>query len=273
MNKAYATWRHDRLNLGESSAVIGITRNIGQGVSRLFLWVYVATSLCGVDNAHASRLTPLQILALGDSYTIGEGIRREDNWPSQLIAALHHRGISVQPPTIVARTGWTTTALLQALKQTELEASYDIVTLQIGVNNQFRAMLREFQDDAFARDFHELLEICLAFVENDASRVLVVSIPNYRNTVAGRYFDGSRIDREIGEYNQIARETTARIGAQWLDVTRLSLEVGSNPNMTSTDKLHPSAAMYKKWVQSVLLEAVYRRTHRLRNKTFWSRPE
>ena len=150
-----------------------------------------------------SGTAPVDFLALGDSYTIGEGVEDEQRWPVQLAAALRARGVAIAHPQIIARSGWTTDELSAAIDAEDahgnLQPHYDLVSLQIGVNNQYRGRSVEDYRDEFSR----LFERAVAFAGGDPAHVLVLSIPDWGTTpfaqASGR--DRAQIAREIDEYN------------------------------------------------------------------------
>ena len=127
---------------------------------------------------HATPAAEVRLLALGDSYTIGEGVAPEDRWPMQLAALLRTHGLHVAEPKIIARTGWTTDELAAAIANTDVKEHYDLVTVQIGVNNQFRGR----SVDEYRAQFGALLARAIGFAGGRASHVIVVSIPDWGQT-------------------------------------------------------------------------------------------
>ncbi len=198
--------------------------------------------------ADAAPAAEIRILSLGDSYTIGEGVRPNERWPMQLAAMLRARGIPVADPTIVARTGWTTDELARGIEATPPAGTYDVVTLMIGVNDQYRGRAaNEYRDR-----FRTLLDRAAAFAGGRPSRVIVVSIPDWGVTpfAAGR--DRTRIAAEIDAFNAVNREEAARAGAHYVDVTPSSRGAADRPALVAGDGLHPSTAMYEEWTRIVL---------------------
>nr|WP_193570561.1 SGNH/GDSL hydrolase family protein [Luteibacter yeojuensis] len=187
---------------------------------------------------------------MGDSYTIGEGVEEEGRWPVQLAARLRERGIAVDAPRIVATTGWTTDELSAAMDAAALLPRYDLVTLLIGVNNQYRGRsVAEYREQFLA-----LLRRA-AELAGDVRRVLVVSIPDWGVTSFAEGRDRAAIAREIDTFNAVARDETLRMHAHWVDVTPASREAGARPGMLVDDGLHPSAAQYAIWTRTILSEA------------------
>lgn len=189
----------------------------------------------------------IRILALGDSYTIGEGVAEADRWPVRLAAMLRARGTTVAPPKIIARTGWTTDELSAAIDAARPDSAYDVVTLLIGVNNQYRGR----SEEQYRTQFRALLERAITLAGGRASRVLVVSIPDWGVTpfAAGR--DRSAIARAIDRFNAINRDEAARGGAHYADITPVSRRAAADASLTAADGLHPSAAMYAAWLDVI----------------------
>lgn len=188
---------------------------------------------------------PRSFLALGDSYTIGEAVPEEDRWPSQLTRALAEIGIDMRDPEIIARTGWTTTELKTAIDERKPSTTYDLVSLQIGVNNQYRSM----DIDVFVREFKELLEIAIELAGNRPDRVFVVSIPDWGVTPFAEGRDRKQIATEIDAYNRIKRAACAGRGVTYFEITDISRMVPEQDGLVASDGLHPSAVMYAAWVQ------------------------
>lgn len=189
----------------------------------------------------------MRYLALGDSYTIGEGVPEQSRWPALLVQRLRAAGHAVGEPEVIATTGWTTDELDAAIRRTSPAAHRDLVTLSVGVNNQYRARaLAEYR-----QQFAELLERAIGFADGHASRVLVVSIPDWGVTpfAAGR--DRQAIAHEIDAFNAAARELAAKRGASWVSVTELSRSHGSDARYLTEDGLHPSTVAYSEWVALV----------------------
>ncbi len=198
-------------------------------------------------------------LALGDSYTIGESVPESARWPLQLVARLHANGIRLDPPRIIATTGWTTDELSAAMDDSTFAPPYTLVTLMIGVNNQFRGRdVREYH-----QQFDALLMRAIHLAGNDATRVIVLSIPDWGATPYGHGSgrDLANVTAQIDAFNVVAQQATKARGASWVDVTPVSREVAHHPELAAHDGLHPSAAMYARWVELVLpvVEARLRR--------------
>ena len=194
----------------------------------------------------------LRLLALGDSYTIGQGVEASARWPEQLNERLRENGFAVSPPEIIARTGWTTQQLLRTIELSSLRGPYDIVTLMIGVNNQFHGLgVQEYREDLVS-----LLDRAVTLAGGETSRVIVISIPDWGATPFASGRDGDRIRKEIDLFNAVNREQTAIAGARYVDVTPVSREAPTDPDLVADDGLHPSAKMYGMWVELILPEAL-----------------
>jgi lysophospholipase L1-like esterase len=189
-------------------------------------------------------------LALGDSYTIGEGIHEAGRWPLQLAAALREEGIALADPRIIATTGWTTDELSAAIDAAGPLGCFGLVSLLVGVNNQYRG--RDL--DNYREEFDALLVRAVGFASNRADRVLVLSIPDWGVTpfAAGTGRDLATIARELDDYNAAARALCLARGIAFVDITPASRQLGADPMMLAADGLHPSAAMYAQWARLAL---------------------
>lgn len=189
----------------------------------------------------------LPYLALGDSYTIGEGVDPAGRWPMQLAAALRDIGVAVDDPRILATTGWTTDELEAGIDAAAPQGTFAFVSLLIGVNDQYRGR----SVDAYRPRFTALLQRALAFAGDRAARVLVLSIPDWGVTpyavASGR--DRVQIGQELDAYNAAAAAICAEHDVAFVDITDLSRQWGGETVMLADDGLHPSAAMYALWHQ------------------------
>lgn len=190
----------------------------------------------------------LTFLALGDSYTIGESVDSALRWPVQLAARLRARGVPLQDPRVLARTGWTTDELSAAMDGAALSGPYDLVSLLIGVNNQYRG--RNVEE--YRSQFRELLDRAVELSGGDAGRVLVLSIPDWGATPFAGGRDRERVTREIDAFNTVKQDETDRLGIRFVDVTGISREAAADSGLVADDGLHPSGAMYARWVEEVL---------------------
>jgi len=190
----------------------------------------------------------LYFLALGDSYTIGESVAPNERWPELMVGALRKRGLAFTDPLIVAQTGWTTAELMAGVEQADVQGIFDLVSLQIGVNNQYRG------EDAgiYRSEFRRLLEWAVAFAAGNPGRVAVFSIPDWGVTPYANGWDREQISREIDAFNQINRSETEQAGARYVDVTGQSRLAAQDPSLIAVDGLHPSGKMYAAWVSLAL---------------------
>ena len=181
-------------------------------------------------------------LALGDSYTIGEGVEASGRWPNQLAARL-----GLDAPEIVAQTGWTTDELSAAMDAHAFRPPYALVTLLIGVNNQYRG--RDLA--SYRGEFTQLLQRAIELAGENPRHVVVVSIPDWGITPFARGRDARAIAREIDAYNAANREIAGNSHAHYADVTGISRDRGEREDMLVSDGLHPSAAMYARWLDAI----------------------
>ena len=193
---------------------------------------------------------PLTYLALGDSYTIGEGVAPRERWPMQLAAALREGGIAVGDPRVIATTGWTTDELSTAMDAAEPLGAWDFVSLLIGVNNQYRGR----DAGEYEQQFDALLRRAVSLAGDRADRVLVLSIPDWGVTPFARTdgADPARVERELDDYNERARLRCEATGVAFVDITPVSRARGADPAMLVADGLHPSGAMYALWTAQAL---------------------
>jgi lysophospholipase L1-like esterase len=189
---------------------------------------------------------PLHYLALGDSYTIGEAVPASARWPAQLVERLRQQGVLIDDPRIVALTGWTTDELSTGIDQADLAPSHDLVTLLIGVNNQYR----DRSADDYRHEFAKLLQRAIGFAGNRPARVVVVSIPDWGVTrfAHDNGKDPSQIAHALDIYNAIARDEAIHAGAHFVDITGISRQ---HPELVAGDGLHPSAAQYTLWTTAI----------------------
>jgi len=194
--------------------------------------------------------TALSFLALGDSYTIGEGVPESGRWPVQLAKALRDEGIALADPRIIATTGWTTDELAWGVDGAEPLGEWDFVTLLIGVNNQYRG--RSAID--FRGEFETLLQRAIRYARGRADRVLVLSIPDWGVTpfVKTTKSTPEQVATELDAYNAAAQVVCEAHEVAFVDITPVSRERGGEADMLAEDGLHPSASMYTLWTALTL---------------------
>ncbi len=192
----------------------------------------------------APQTNSIRYLALGDSYTIGESVSENERWPNQLAGMLAEKDIQTDV-TIIARTGWTTAELWDGIQANPPQGTYDLVSLLIGVNNQYRG----YSLDEYREQFRFLLTKSIEYAGGDANRVFVVSIPDWGVTPFAADRDRDQIAKDIDAFNSVNRAETESAGAHYLDITPTSRQALEDPALTAVDGLHPSGKMYKLWVE------------------------
>lgn len=219
--------------LGEAALVAG-------------LLAYGLRTLREAKAASAAPAREARVLALGDSYTIGEAVPAAERWPMQVAALLRTERVAVADPEIIATTGWTTDELAAGIAARAPRGPYDLVTLLIGVNNQYRGR----SADEYRGEFTGLLRQAVGFAGGDARKVIVVSIPDWGVTPFADGRDRAEIGRAIDAFNAIGREEATRAGAAFVDITATSRE--RHPGWEASDGLHPSGAQYAAWSRLIL---------------------
>lgn len=189
----------------------------------------------------------IRYLALGDSYTIGESVPEADRWPHQLAKQLEAEDIQAEL-TIIARTGWTVDELWQGMQASPPEGTYDLVTLLVGVNDQYRG----YPVEGYRQDFQFMLGKAIDYAGGEPGKVIVLSIPDWGITpfAAGR--DSAQIAAEIDEFNAVNRDEATSAGVHYVDVTATSRMASRDPDLIAGDGLHPSGKMYALWAEAVL---------------------
>lgn len=187
-------------------------------------------------------------LALGDSYTIGESVPESERWSVQLAKLLKQAGIPLTPSDLIARTGWTTAELAEAIQASGNGKTYALVSLLIGVNNQYRGQSAE----RYRTEFADLLKTATSFAGGNPEKVFVLSIPDWGVTpfAAGR--DRQQIAEEIDAFNAIAREECRKWGIPYVDITPLSRRAADDLSLVASDQLHFSGKMYQQWAEQAL---------------------
>lgn len=192
-------------------------------------------------------MTNIRFLALGDSYTIGESVPEPDRWPNQLAELLEDNGIRAEV-TIIARTGWTVKELWEGIQANPPEGRYDMVSLLIGVNDQYRG----YPSDGYREDFRSMLGKAIEYAGGDPKRVVVLSIPDWGFTPFAADRDTEPISLQIDEFNAINLEESQNAGAHYVDVTVISRMGMDDFELLAGDRLHPSGKMYAMWAEKAL---------------------
>lgn len=189
----------------------------------------------------------IRYLALGDSYTIGESVPEEQRWPMQLAERLRDKGYRVDKPVIIARTGWRTDQLRDAIVASGQPLDFNLVSLLIGVNNQYQKRSVE----SYTPEFRQLLEMAIAHAGGRKDRVFVVSIPDYGFTPFGEPRK-DQITSAIDAFNARNKAIADSAGVVWFNITDISRRGLTEPDLVASDKLHPSGKMYEEWVDRIL---------------------
>jgi lysophospholipase L1-like esterase len=180
-------------------------------------------------------------LALGDSYTIGQSVSEAERFANHTVQILRSQNIKINDPKIIATTGWTTKNLLDAINAVTLPTNYDVVSLLIGVNNQYQGRSL----DEYKSEFTLLLNRAIDYAGNKPSHVFVLSIPDYSVTPFASGSNKTKIATEIDQLNAANKTIASQLGVNYLDITPISRE--PDPSLIANDGLHPSGKQYKRW--------------------------
>jgi lysophospholipase L1-like esterase len=210
-------------------------------ISILFLLIHATLS------SQTLKLSqPVRFLALGDSYTIGSGIDPTESWPNQLYQRLVYAGYSRDKIQIIAQAGWRTDNLAKAIRETNPSSDFNLVSLLIGVNNQYQgASIEKYEED-----FENLLKTAIKLAGGIKSSVFILSIPDYGYTPLWQGF--SEVSSEIDKFNNINRKIAQDYDVKYFDITPVSRLGLSDPSLVSGDALHPSALMYTMWTDLIM---------------------
>jgi lysophospholipase L1-like esterase len=184
---------------------------------------------------------------LGDSYTIGESVEEGARYPVQAARLLREKGVLCEAPEIIATTGWTTSDLLSAMPQAAPHQSYDLVTLLIGVNDQYRGWSQE----QYSREFETLVQRSVRLAGDSASHVIVLSIPDYSVTPFARNSNKALIAAQIDSFNIINSRISKEHHVRYLDITEESRKAASDPSLVASDGLHFSGKEYAVWAAMI----------------------
>ena len=191
----------------------------------------------------------IKYLALGDSYTIGQSVCETCNYPQQLNTSLE----AIYPETkfslkIIAKTGWTTSNLISAINEDNPQSNYDLVTLLIGVNNQYQGI----NFSVYEKEFPELLNKAITLAKGDKKNVVVLSIPDYAFTPFGTMFGGTtKISTEIAQYNSFAENYCKANEVTFVSITDITQKGIQIPSLVAGDGLHPSKEAYTLFVERI----------------------
>ncbi|MFN5549915.1 MAG: SGNH/GDSL hydrolase family protein [Bacteroidota bacterium] len=209
---------------------------------RYLLFVSLLMTLSTSMNAQEKKY-----LALGDSYTIGESVSEAERWPNQLRDSLNKKGYAIGKPTVIATTGWRTDNLKNAMNIAQLKPEYDLVSLLIGVNNQYQGK----SSDQYAIEFEDLLKTAIHLAKGRKENVFVVSIPDYGFTPFGKP-NQETITKAIDLFNEINARITYKYKVQYFNITEISRDGLTDPSLVAGDGLHPSGKMYAQWVELIV---------------------
>jgi lysophospholipase L1-like esterase len=213
-----------------------------------FVLIFLLITFTNAKNVVKMNSSPYSYLALGDSYTIGESVPLAENFPSQTVQLLRKSGFSFNEPEIVAKTGWTTDELQTAINNHHFQTKYDFVSLLIGVNNQYRG--RSVAE--YATEFESLLKQAIQFAGNDASRVVVLSIPDWGVTPFATGSNKEKIAEEIDAYNTANKEIALKYKVHYIDITPGTREAATDNTLLAADGLHYSGKEYGRWAERVV---------------------
>lgn len=192
----------------------------------------------------------ISYLALGDSYTVGEAVNQEESFPYQLMAQLKNQGYNTTSAEVIAETGWRTDELLKKAKRANKKETYDLVSLLIGVNNEYQGQTVE----EFEPEFRACLQHAIDHATKGNKGVFVLSIPDYAYTPFGK--ENKKISKRINEFNAVCARIAREKKVKYIDITAISRNGLNDPSFVASDGLHPSAIQYKIWVNSFISEVV-----------------
>jgi len=222
-----------------------------------WIWsIFVLVTACSAENSNKTMVEPeipieagvYRYLSVGDSYTIGESVPENDRWSVILTDLLRKNNVKIANPEIIARTGWTTAELAEGIKSRNPKGPYNIVSLLIGVNNQYRGQSLQ----RYRTELQDLLQQCVGFTSGQADRVFVLSTPDWGVTPFAKGADQAKIAAEIDTFNQVAKEECGKLGIAFIDITPISRTALNDASMIANDGLHFSGKMYRLWAEKSL---------------------
>ncbi|MBK8611624.1 MAG: SGNH/GDSL hydrolase family protein [Chitinophagaceae bacterium] len=189
-------------------------------------------------------------LALGDSYSIGEQVAFAENFPNQTVQLLRRSGFAYYAAEIIAKTGWTTDELIDAIENTVLLENYDMVSLLIGVNNQYRGRtVVEFENE-----LEKLIQKAIQLAGNKPDHVFVLSIPDWGVTPFADGKDRILVATDIDAYNAVCNSSAKKFETNFMEITVSQRADGNKNEFLALDGLHPSALEYAKWASKLVDE-------------------
>lgn len=193
-----------------------------------------------------SSISKFSFLALGDSYTIGEGVNENERWPNQFVEVAYENGLDFEKPEIIAETGWKTYDLLNAISQTNFTQKYDYVSLLIGVNNQFNSR----SIDEFEEDLNKLMDKMNSLKKSNGN-IIIVSIPDWGYTPFAESYNRDTISYEINIFNKSLKNFADKNDIKYVDVTEISRKTLNEDDLLASDSLHPNGLMYFEWAKKI----------------------
>jgi lysophospholipase L1-like esterase len=226
-----------------------IDRLFSKGFNFTFLFLIFTITVMDIQ-MFGQQITldrEVRMLALGDSYTIGESVDINQRWPHQFIAELRKMGKDADLPDYIATTGWTTKDLLTGIASSlNREKDYNLVSILIGVNNQYQGMaIADYEPD-----LRDIIDLAIKIAGQDTTRVFMLSIPDYAYTPFGK--GDKKISNEIDAYNEINRRVATEYGIARIDITPISRRGLIEPGLVAGDGLHPSGEQYREWVEKII---------------------
>ncbi|MFN8349665.1 MAG: SGNH/GDSL hydrolase family protein [Spirosomataceae bacterium] len=217
------------------------------------LSIFILITACSAENPATVEPDNLIIgkyryLSLGDSYTIGESVAPEDRWSMILSDLLRKNNVDMSDPEIIARTGWTTAELTAGIKDSNPKGPYNLVSLLIGVNNQYRGQSLE----RYRTELQQLLKQAIGFAGGNNERVFMLSTPDWGVTPFAKGSDQAKIAAEIDAFNQVAKEECDKLSIAFIDITPLSRTARNDISLVANDGLHFSGKMYRQWAEKAL---------------------
>ncbi|QED37674.1 SGNH/GDSL hydrolase family protein [Antarcticibacterium arcticum] len=220
-------------------------------MKKILLVIITSIFILACNSSRDIPVTPqmdFSYLALGDSYTIGEGVGVAQSWPVQLVERLKERGHKMAAPKIVARTGWTTRNLITNFEsEIDVHRDFHLVSILIGVNNQYqKRTLSEFEVE-----LREIFRKAITHSKLQEKGVFALSIPDYGVTPFGAN-NADTIAVQIARFNDVVQRVAQDNNVDFYNITPISQEAAVNRNLIAGDSLHPSALMYSRWVDEII---------------------
>ena len=220
-----------------------------------WIWsIFILITACSAENPtnvepdNLIDKSKYRYLSLGDSYTIGESVAPEERWSMILTDMLRKNNVNIADPEIIARTGWTTAELMDGIKNRNPKGPYNLVSLLIGVNNQYRGQSLE----RYRTELQELLQQAIGFAGGNIERVFMLSTPDWGVTPFAKGSDQAKTASEIDAFNQVAKEECEKLGIAFVDITPISRTAKNDISQIANDGLHFSGKMYRQWAEKAL---------------------